>query len=1304
MPNRVAKVEAMRKNVSTMPNPSETGQRAGIELPPPPAEAPELALPDLVFTPVAKSEKPVPLPGEGGVTAWNEYTIISPKEGKQLVIVDGEAIEQKDFAPIGSLEVTIDWSALGKRVAPRTNYFGTLTNPIVAVINQLPISKKAIDFLETQLEGGQSRTWTSLPTKDVGFTSAPLTLLDEGRYIILMDQGGDFISFATHSAQGQPLKPRNWKRYDLLDEITLTPAPTDLLAHLKRLQKNAAQETTEKTQRIQHLNPSYAAKLSAERLEIVRTGDYSVVFTDKVPGDKMVFVDPRNKAMIFYYSKSNPREIVKIDTSGDPKDWKSGSAALPEAFAKVALQNLQSDPTGNFFCYQDKNEFVVVDRENLKEVARHKGIRHALIDSQGRLRGFDEQGHFVIFETNLGELSQRVEQRRMQKLLQGVAMEDLFRREVRAGKGAAKPAEGFDHLQPVRAEYAARFADEVARVKTLEDLAAVKDGLGRLKVYLLQQNLSPDGVTYVTKTITEAVEAKEVELSSAEAGGTVDRVEAALQGALSMAVVSEAGADLDRIKSLVNFLDEATRTRLHRATAELSRLSAELFRREGDQVKGELKQLMDGVRAQLERMTSKQEFDEWQEFRFPQLKSRLGHLAKECPVEADEAYKAVIAARADLQSISDFHQHRFEQEYARVREQAAERMEALVGALGHDIVALIKRLRDKQFKTRQEAETYLSGSEAKRVLEQEMAALVVTNPDAAKDLERSLKVQVSNLLSEIERGAMTVVAETGQQMVAFGETLFPRWEARVAEKKERQAKLAFIDDPTSHGAGVTADKILGDVGLIITTTRGKKEQARVFEDEPDESSWRYGLYSYRGVDVPPSYVTASEYKAISKQYRDWMSGPLKKDYEAKRQELADLYKQRAKPGKRNEEDDRLWRETYLAKLNEYAQFCADNHILLFSRADQVAERPEADENGKGFVPEWQPHWVVDPETEKNLESMARIFRMQLDLKEGVLNLKGHAGTGKDVLIKMFCQRTNRPYFSTDCTKWTTEYELSEDVILESKDGATQTVQVPSAVLRGITTPGAVVYFNEVNGMPEQAQIFLHALWDEKRAITLKTSSGKVIKAHPTALLASSMNPNYPGTFEPQFATKSRMVSLQIGYPPLQRERTTDDANPNPPYNASEALRIAREVDSLSDFTYEPNMQHNEFVRVWDKQVNGLKVEAPKLNAVQEFDLNTIRALVQFADKLREHFMANFEKGAASRKALPVTQPLTARELRRCAYMLSQMKPGEKLKADADAVARDLIEKFFLSHIDSIEDRGKVKTAMATWRSQNRVAA
>ena len=305
---------------------------------------------------------------------------------------------------------------------------------------------------------------------------------------------------------------------------------------------------------------------------------------------------------------------------------------------------------------------------------------------------------------------------------------------------------------------------------------------------------------------------------------------------------------------------------------------------------------------------------------------------------------------------------------------------------------------------------------------------------------------------------------------------------------------------------------------------------------------------------------------------------------------------------------------------------------------------------------------------------------------------------------MFSNLTNRPYFATDCTKWTTEFELSEDIVLEAEGGASKTVRVPSAVLNGITTPGAIVYFNEINAMPEQAQIFLHSLMDEKRALTLKTSSGQVVKADPSVLLIGSMNPDYPGTFSPQLATRSRMVDLEIDYPPLMRERDPDDPNPNPPYDASEAIRMAREVDSLSDLTIEPNLQRNEFVQMWDRYVNGIDNGAPEPNQEQRFDIDTTLALVQFSNRLRGDFIKRFEKSREARNALPIDLPVTGRELRRCADALNEMSAEQKVSANPEAVARQLLGRFFLRHIDKKEDLDKIETAMATWTSQKRMAA
>ena len=117
---------------------------------------------------------------------------------------------------------------------------------------------------------------------------------------------------------------------------------------------------------------------------------------------------------------------------------------------------------------------------------------------------------------------------------------------------------------------------------------------------------------------------------------------------------------------------------------------------------------------------------------------------------------------------------------------------------------------------------------------------------------------------------------------------------------------------------------------------------------------------------------------------------------------------------------------------------------------------------------------------------------------------------------------------------------------------------------------------------------------------------------------------------------------------------------------------------------------------------GSKNEALPINKIQEFDLNVIRALIQFADRLRTDFKRNFEKTRDSRDALPVFQPLTLREMRRCAYALSNMPDTEKLGADSDSTARALLKEFFLSNIYKADDKNKIESALKAMNSKNRL--
>ena len=1257
------------------------------------------ALPELELREIQKSAQPINQ--ENGskrkvetIRPWNNYTIVTVEGSDNIRIFDEDAKAIEDFKPpLGSKKVAVNWRHADVKTKIKKEYIGkdTDTDQQDLRISQVPIELKA--FAKKVLDGISGQYFKlEEQQQSTELSASELTVLSD-KYVVLTSKEGGFFIFVTKSDKGVTLSPKDWKRLNPSD-----PIPQELIGEVGKLLGG--------NEGYKQLNQSHYALVTDVGINIFKTADAqgSPVFSESIPSvERNMVTDPSSPNVIYYCQSSNPRGVVRLDLNGEANTWKPVSAEFPKKYDSV--RNLQLDPTGNFFLFYSKDDLVIVTKDTLDEVKRVPNLTQVNFDSTGRIRAVDKDGHLVIYEPNFDEVAEELDRWRVEKLAQGIQIQDIF--DLEASKKKQKGSEGFEYLIPLRTQYQGQFTDVLSKITTGEGVYQVRQGFNKLREALRAQGLKPNEITFIIEGLEEPITLKERDFAVKDAQVALTSIRATLASGLSITSVGEARAEMEKLKSIEALLETGLRQEVSELSQELEQKSLELFRQRGGELIKDISGLIERTKLDLEGFTSKAQMDDWLEFRYPQLKSRLGSLAKDIPLEADDAYKAIVAARTELQTIASTFEDKFKREYAKVREKASERIGATVDILAQDVDGLIDRLRTKGFTSRTAAEQYLSSSEAKKALETEIAGLAGDNPDLAKELERGLKVRISNTLTEIERGALTQVAETGQQMILMGQTSFPKWEAKVKEHVERKIDVTFEEDQKSHGPGVKAGDILGDVSISIRTSTGKMEKIRLYEGWQNENEWRLGLLTYRGESIPPSYLTATEFKEIKKAYTDWSKGEkskLQTELQEKRDVLKGLYSRREKVDARTDAD-KAWQEEYRTALAEYGKFAAENHISVLRRIDQIGSEPEVEyTNGKGFIPEWQSHWVMDPQTETDLEEMAKALKMQLDLQEGLVNLKGHAGTGKDVRMKMFCALTNRPYFGIDGTKWTTEFELSEDVMLESKDGASQTVKVPSAVLNGITTPGAVVYFNEFNAMPEQAQIFLHALMDEKRSLTLKTSSGKTIRALPSVLLTASMNPGYPGTFDPQFATRSRMVSLEIGYPPLTRKADTGDRNPNPPYDASEALRIARGVDSLADLTYEASLEHNEYVKMWDKYINGIENGAPEPKGTQKFDIDTSLALVQFANNLRENFIKIFEKSREARNALPVSQPITGRELRRCAYALSKMTPEEKATANPESVARDLLDKYFLTHIDKKEDQEKIRTAMNTWTSKKRVRA
>lgn len=1278
-----------RKNPDSTPEPETKPVPEAV---PVRSEAP---LPKLVLTPTLQSQNKISEPENiVSIIPFGHYSIALTKDRVQVFDERGKEVE--DFQPIGSSTTEVNWGCVGQEYEKRELGIDGFDTTELAV-SKLPPSLRSLG--QEKLSGRANRYmyFKDMSSSQIKLENG-LSVIEDGKYVLLTEDGSTFIAFITEK-NGSKQSPRNWQR---IESWQGTAIPPDLQKHLDFVREGA-----ESGSHLVDIGGKYVGRVNADRLEVLDKGSATgtVLFTDTVHAiQQNICIDPDQPSLVYYCRSEKPTEILQLDTSSDAASWHTEAAPLPKEYAHV--QNLQLDPSGKFFQFYSGNQLMFLERSTLKEIETEIDLTHTNFDPEGRIRAVDREGRLVICKTNLAAISQEVERRKIAQLAQGIQIDDLFAPEKANTQSAARrPSEDVSHLAPLKSQYEATFTQKLQSTKGLDDVRVVAQALDGLRSRLKTQGLSQEHSRFITEGIERMITEKSQQFSEQAIGVLVQKVRSRLDGGVTLFQIGEVRKNLDEARSMSNTVSPTVRVEIATLVEEFERKSSDLFRTKGADIEKEIDGLIERESRVLQGMETKGQFDEWCEFTLPQLKRSLAEHANNCPVECQQTFEKITSARRRLQELGDQYAKKFETQYEAIREGAANRTEQMIATLHEEINRLVERLQARSFGSRTEAEQFIEQSPARQQLQAEIDVLANRNEDAAKELVRTLKVSIANYLYEIERSGAVTTARDGREMEMFGKTPFPKFEATVAKKGDKDASIQFFAEERTKGAGVKPGEIMGDVGMLITTSRGKKETIRLWQNRDDEDEYRYGSVEYKGQPIFPSYLSQEEYRKVKNFYRDWKQGKLKQELTAKRDALSKCYEERESPKARTEQDTQ-WQERYRTLFEDYATFCSTRYIPFLRRLEQIeqAEEPEY-ANGKGLVPEWQNHWVVAPEDERVLEEMAKRFKMQSELQEGIVNLKGHAGTGKDVYMKMFANRTRRPYFSIDCSKWTTEFELSEDIQLEAEDGASQTVKVPSVVLSAIQTPGAIMYFNEINAMPEQAQIFLHALMDEKRSLTLKTSSGKVVKAHPSVLLASSMNPGYPGTFDPQMATRSRMISLEVGYPPIHREKDAGDTNPNPPYSVSEALKIARSVDSLSDATMDPDMNRNDFVHWWDYQVNRIG-ENPKLSAAQEFDINAILALMQFAHTLRGHFIQQFEKTRASRdrNALPVKQPITLREMRRCGYFLSQMTPEEKVASNPERVAKDLIETFFLSHIDSGEERQKIKSAMETWTSQRRISA
>lgn len=312
----------------------------------------------------------------------------------------------------------------------------------------------------------------------------------------------------------------------------------------------------------------------------------------------------------------------------------------------------------------------------------------------------------------------------------------------------------------------------------------------------------------------------------------------------------------------------------------------------------------------------------------------------------------------------------------------------------------------------------------------------------------------------------------------------------------------------------------------------------------------------------------------------------------------------------------LWVRRYLRHLNSMLS-CEPYRLPLFVSYEETP-------------------WFV-----KNLERFVSFVKEQLEYAEGILILEGDAGVGKNFLVEVFSALTNRPLYIIPCNS---KMEREDITFVYEFDPKRGTRRVYSDLVKALQTPGAVIYFDEINTLPAGMVKLFNPLFDYRRYLTLPT--GEVIKAHREVILVGGMNPqNYLGVSELPQDIKSRADILYIDYPPFEDERGI--------YHPDEAIILKDHVKELSHLSLE------EFVYLWHWVVNGLKVVPIKGQEGLEVYVWKLFELLKIANAIRSAYRAYQTQQSEE----PVDFVFSIRDTVRCARRLRRYESVKDLVLD-----------------------------------------
>ncbi len=280
---------------------------------------------------------------------------------------------------------------------------------------------------------------------------------------------------------------------------------------------------------------------------------------------------------------------------------------------------------------------------------------------------------------------------------------------------------------------------------------------------------------------------------------------------------------------------------------------------------------------------------------------------------------------------------------------------------------------------------------------------------------------------------------------------------------------------------------------------------------------------------------------------------------------------------------------------------------------------------------------------QNLEKFAYLIKEQLIYRDGIVILEGDAGVGKNFLVEVFAILTNRPLYIIPCNS---KMEKEDLTFVYEFDPQRGTRKVYSDLVKALQTPGAIVYFDEINTLPASLVKMFNPLFDYRRYLVL--SSGEVVKAEKDVIFVGGMNPqNYLGVSELPQDIKSRSDMLFIDYPPFEDEGNI--------YHTDEALILRDYVPSLSSLSKE------EFVYVWHYIINNIPLDIPSnlLTEDVKYYVHLLFELISIANAIRKAYRSYQMQQSEE----PVEFVFSIRDTIRCARRLQKYKNSKNVVLD-----------------------------------------